>query len=51
LERTNVVLPIWHDVTAREVYEYSPSLADKVAIEWSKGIEEVSRQIYRSVTS
>ena len=51
LERTNVVLPIWHGVTPREVYEYSPSLADKVAIEWSKGISEVSRQIYRSVTS
>ncbi len=51
LERTNIVLPIWHGVTAREVYEYSPSLADKVAIEWSKGIKEVSRQIYRSATS
>lgn len=51
LERTNVVIPIWHGVTAREIYEYSPSLADRVAIEWSKGIDEVSRQIYRSVTS
>ena len=51
LERTNVVLPIWHGVTPRDVYEYSPSLADKVAVEWSKGIHEVSRQIYRSITS
>jgi len=51
LERTNVVLPIWHGVTSRDVYEYSPSLADKVAIDWSKGIDEVSRRIYRSVTS
>ncbi len=51
LERTNVVLPVWHNVKPRDVYEYSPSLADKVAIEWSKGIDEVSRQIYRAVTS
>jgi len=51
LERTNVVIPVWYGVTAREVYEYSPSLADRVAIEWSKGIDEVSRKIYRSVTS
>jgi hypothetical protein len=51
LESANVVLPIWHGVSAREVYEYSPSLADKVAIEWSKGIDEVPRKIYRSVTS
>lgn len=51
LERTNIVLPIWHKVTARDVYEYSPSLVDKVAIEWSKGRDEVSRQIYHSVTS
>jgi hypothetical protein len=25
------LLPIWHDVTAEQVREYSPSLADKVA--------------------
>ncbi len=50
LEKSNVVIPIWHGVTAREVYEYSPSLADKVAIQWSKGIDEVSRLIYNSVT-
>jgi hypothetical protein len=46
-----VVLPIWQAVTAREVYEYSPSLADRVAIDWSKDIDEVARKIYRSVTS
>lgn len=49
LERTNVVVPVWHGVTVREVYEYSPSLADKVAIEWFKGIDEVSRKIYHSI--
>jgi len=51
LERANVVIPIWHDVSAHEIYEYSPVLADRVAIPWAKGIDEVSRQIYRSITS
>ena len=26
-----VLLPVWHDVTKREVMDYSPSLADRVA--------------------
>lgn len=26
-----VILPIWHEITKKEVVEYSPSLADKVA--------------------
>ena len=26
-----VLLPVWHNVTKREVMEYSPSLADRVA--------------------
>ena len=26
-----VILPIWHDITKKQVIEYSPSLADKVA--------------------
>jgi TIR domain len=25
LENKRLVLPVWHDVTAQEVYEYSPS--------------------------
>lgn len=26
-----VLLPIWHNITKREVIDYSPSLADKLA--------------------
>jgi hypothetical protein len=29
-----IILPIWHKVTKEEVYEYSPSLADTVALIW-----------------
>jgi hypothetical protein len=29
-----IVLPIWYGVSAREIYEYSPSLADTFALTW-----------------
>jgi hypothetical protein len=40
------LLPIWHDLTADEVMAYSPSLADKVAMNTSEySIEDIARQI------
>jgi hypothetical protein len=35
LEKRNVILPVWHGVTQQQVYDYSPSLADKYALIWS----------------
>lgn len=41
-----VILPIWHKVTKDEVMDYSPSLADKVALNSSLlSIEEIARQL------
>jgi hypothetical protein len=45
LERKNVILPIWHLVSQREVYEYSPCLAERVALQWSLGEAEVARRL------
>jgi Domain of unknown function (DUF1883)/TIR domain len=40
------LLPIWHDLTADKVMAYSPSLADKVAMNTSEySIEDIARQI------
>jgi uncharacterized protein DUF1883/TIR domain-containing protein len=40
------LLPIWHDVTAEQVREYSPSLADKVAVSTTDTtIAEISAEI------
>lgn len=46
VEQTNVVLPVWCDVSRDEIYAYSPSLANKVAAQWSNGATDVARQIY-----
>lgn len=46
MEGKKVILPIWHKVSKSEVMKYSPSLADKVAINSSlHSIEEIARQL------
>lgn len=41
-----VLLPIWHNITKKEVIDYSPSLADKVARNTaSYTIEEIAEEI------
>jgi hypothetical protein len=32
IEDKKLILPVWHGVTVREVYEYSPILPDRVAV-------------------
>lgn len=41
-----IVLPIWHNITKREVIDYSPSLADKLARNTAVDtIEEIAEEI------
>lgn len=36
-----LILPIWHNVTVEEIYDYSPSLVDTFALKWpNKGLDE-----------
>ena len=51
LEQRSVVLPIWYKVAAKDVYEYSPSLADRVGLNWDLGQDEVIRRLYRAITA
>ena len=34
IEKDNVILPIWYKVSAEDIYNYSPSLANTVALHW-----------------
>ena len=45
LDGKNVFLPVWHGVAVRDVYNYSPRLADRVGISSSLGVEEVARRL------
>jgi hypothetical protein len=39
------ILPIWHEIDHKGVAEYSPTLADRLAVPSSIGIDEIVRQI------
>lgn len=49
VEERNIILPVWVDVTKKDIYEYSPSLANKVAVKWSEGEAEVIRKIHKEL--
>lgn len=42
---TEVILPVWHQVGRDDVLNFSPSLADKVAVNSSLGLDEVARRL------
>lgn len=46
IEGKKVLLPIWHQVTKADVLKYSPSLADKIAVDTSRQtIREIAKEI------
>ncbi len=49
LEKQSVILPIWLNVDVRDVYAYSPRLADKVGLAASLGVPEVARLLANAV--
>ncbi|MBI3813844.1 MAG: toll/interleukin-1 receptor domain-containing protein [Nitrospinae bacterium] len=49
IENKNVVLPIWDKVTKKDVYDYSPNLADRFAAHWSEGQLQVASKIARTI--
>lgn len=49
IEKQRVILPVWHGVTKEDVYQYSPILADRVAVQWSDGAEEVAKKLLQSI--
>jgi hypothetical protein len=51
VEKQNVILPIWESVSVADVFKYSPILADRVAVQWSLGPEEVARKLLAAIDS
>jgi formylglycine-generating enzyme required for sulfatase activity len=44
-----VILPVWHNITAEQVREYSPTLADRVAVSSDRGLEHVVGELLRVI--
>src|SRR6266852_746536 len=50
IEEDRVILPIWHGVTRKQVLEFSPSLADKVALKTADvEAQDVAIQLLREI--
>jgi hypothetical protein len=50
-EGRTLVLPLWHQIDAREIAGYSPILADKVALKTSDGIPFIAQRIMQMFRS
>lgn len=46
-EKAKAILPIWHDLTQRDVAKYSPTLAGRLAGRSSDGVDVLVKQILR----
>ena len=46
VEGMKVMLPVWHKVGFRDVYDHSPVLADRVAISTEKGLEYAVKRLW-----
>ena len=44
-----VILPIWHNITADQIREYSLTLADRVAVSSDRGLEHVVEELLRVI--
>jgi hypothetical protein len=49
IEKKKLILPVWHQVSAADVYEYSPSLADRFGLSTERGMEEVVRRLHSAI--
>jgi hypothetical protein len=51
VENQNVILPVRHNVTSEEIYQYSPILADRFALNWEKGVNEVANKLFQAINA
>jgi len=49
IEERNVFLPVWAGVTVSDVYEYSPSLANRLGIDWKLGLDLVAIKLAQKI--
>jgi hypothetical protein len=49
IQRRNIILPVWAGVTKQSVLAYSPSLANRVAVNWRLGADEVVQRLYCAI--
>jgi hypothetical protein len=48
-EENRIILPVWHNIGPKEILQYSPPLADTVAVKSSVGIENVCKALVKKL--
>ena len=48
-EENSVILPIWHNISAKQIIKYSPPLADRKAVETNEGLDVVCSALLRKL--
>ncbi len=51
IEGTDFLLPVWYGVEKREIFDYSPTLIDRLGVKWDLGEKEVVRRLYQAITA
>ncbi|MGB8937706.1 MAG: hypothetical protein WCC17_21665 [Candidatus Nitrosopolaris sp.] len=49
LTNKKVILPVWHNVTSTEVYQYSPLLAGKFAVRTRDGTDKIAETLVKEI--
>jgi hypothetical protein len=49
VEGVKVILPVWHNIGAADIRAYSPTLADRVAVSSSRGLDHVTDQLLQAI--
>jgi hypothetical protein len=47
--QNSVILPVWHNITAQQILEYSPPLADRKAVDTKAGLATVCNELLRKL--
>jgi hypothetical protein len=44
-----VILPVWHNISAEQIRQYSPTLADRLAVSSARGLDHVIAELMRVI--
>lgn len=51
VEGTDFLLPVWYGVSKRQIFDYSPTLVNRLGANWETGETEVVRRLYKAIVS
>lgn len=51
IENTDLVLPVWCGVDKQQIYNYSPSLVDKVGLNWELGVDRIAALLRNAIVT